>query len=164
MWIRINYGHGDYYKMEINFKKVKGNQFFSILPEDWRSEIEPLWDKYKVDTGVYILKDNKKTIAGGLVFSTCSPDMLNREEEFQKWISQGYLYIGFLWVDEAYRGKSLGSMWLNELKNRNKHQKYWLTVEEESLVLFYQKNGFILVKELQKGENKEWLLTYSPSY
>ncbi len=148
--------------MELSFREISAKTFFPVLPESWQENIVPYWDQYKHNTKIYGLFDGLKFMAGGIVFSTCSPDMWYNPEEAQTWLDQGYLYIGFLWVSEQYRGKRLGSAWLNFLKKDSPEQKYWLTVEEEDLIQFYKKHHFNLIKSLQNGEDTDWLLVYEP--
>ncbi|MFZ2285285.1 MAG: hypothetical protein WAV86_15570, partial [Lutibacter sp.] len=73
----------------------------------------------------------------------------------------GYLYIGFIWVPLEKRNRNLASQWLTLLKNQDPTQKYWLTIEEEWLKHFYEKNGFVLIEESDDDENKEWLYLFS---
>ena len=70
--------------------------FFKILPKDWQEGIVPFWENYKETTKGYLLIDKNEIIAGGLVFSTCPPDMLYHKDEAEKWIKKGYLYVGFI--------------------------------------------------------------------
>ena len=75
--------------------------------------------------------------------------------------SEGYLYIGFIWVPEHNRNRQLASQWLTLLKNQDPNQKYWLTIEEQPLKYFYEKNGFKLIKESNDEDDKEWLYVFS---
>jgi len=146
------------------FQKTSDHQqFFSLLPEDWRSEISENWNSFADKASIYLLRDQGQIKAGGIVFSICPPDMYYDKKEAQKWFDSGYLYIGFLWVPEEFRGNNLGSAWIQALKEAFPTQKFWLSIEEEKLRYFYVKNGFQLVKSLQNGPNKEWLLTYEPA-
>lgn len=148
--------------MELIFKEISAETFFPILSESWQENIVPYWDQYKGNANIYGLFDGANLMAGGIVFSTCSPDMFYNPEEARNWLDKGYLYIGFLWVPEAYRGKKLGSEWLYLLIQRFPEQKFWLTVEEEDLIQFYKKNRFKLIKSLKNGEDTDWLLVYEP--
>jgi ribosomal protein S18 acetylase RimI-like enzyme len=145
------------------FKTSDHEQFFSLLPEDWRSGISDSWNSFANRASIYLLRDQDQIKAGGIVFSVCPPDMYYDKKEAQKWLDSGYLYIGFLWVPEEFRGHNFGSIWLQSLKEAHPSQKFWLSIEEENLRFFYIKNGFQLVKSLQNGPNKEWLLTYEPA-
>lgn len=148
--------------MDLTFKEISAKTFFPLLPEIWQENIVPYWDQYKQNAKIYGLFEGAALMAGGIVFSTCSPDMRYNPAEAQTWLDQGYLYIGFLWVPEVYRGKRLGSAWLKLLMQDFPEQKYWLTVEEEELIQFYQKNHFNLIKSLKNGEDRDWLLVYEP--
>lgn len=149
--------------METTLRPLQGipNEFFDILPEDWRCLIAPYWERYSPTSTIYILEKEKEVLAGGIVFGSSSPDMTTFEKAHGKvYFKLGYLYIGFLWVVPEHRGKALGSEWLSLLKKRNKKQSYWLTIEEERLKTFYKKNGFECVAESVLTSNKEWLLIY----
>ncbi|MGV8947555.1 MAG: hypothetical protein ACOH1N_14095 [Lutibacter sp.] len=151
--------------MNIRFSNATKNpeQFFNILPEDWQVLIVPFWDNYKNTAKIYILKEDNEVVAGGLVFSKSLPDMSDFERSLQYLFSEGYLYIGFIWVPTHKRNQQLASRWLTLLKNKNPKQKYWLTIEEEWLKYFYEKNGFKLIKESKENDDKEWLYTYEPA-
>lgn len=136
-------------------------RFFSILPQDWQSGIVPFWFSYKHDTSIYVLKDKDIIVGGGLLFSTCPPDLLNYEREAQKWFDKGYSYIGFLWISENYRNQQLGSYWIKALKKTLINHKLWLIIEDERLHDFYKRNGFILEKKIQVNGYPEWLYVYN---
>ena len=136
-------------------------QFFNMLPEDWQVLIVPYWESYKDVAKIYVLKENEEVVAGGLVFSKSLPDMSDFERAQQHFFKEGYLYIGFIWVPLDKRNKNLASQWLTLLKNLDPTQKYWLTIEEEWLKHFYEKNGFVLIEESDDAADKEWLYVYS---
>jgi len=149
--------------MDIQFRPTNETVFFNLLPLDWKDSIAPFWDDYKTNSTIYGLYFNNKIIAGGIVFNTCSPDMLYNETEAERWFNENYLYIGFIWVMEEYRNQKLGSKWLRALCEQFPTQRFWLTVEDENLIQFYIKNGFKLIKSLKNGNDDEWLLTYQPT-
>ena len=136
-------------------------QFFNLLPDDWKPFIVPYWEDYKDAAKIYVLKENEETVAGGLVFSTSLPDMSDFERSQQHLFAEGYLYLGFIWVPLDKRNRQLASQWLTLLKNQDPTQKYWLTIEEAWLKHFYEKNGFVLIEESNDADNKEWLYTFS---
>ena len=146
----------------VQFSKLKSNpnQFFDILPEDWQDEIVPFWDDYKNTASIYVIKEDSHVIAGGILFSTCSPDITYFKKEAQTWFENGFLYIGFLWVSEDKRNNNLGSFWLDELKKQLPNQKLWLLIEEERLHSFYLKNDFNLDKTIKNNDHLEWLYTF----
>jgi len=145
-----------------NFKiyNEQSNSFFKILPLDWQDGIVPYWKTSKKTTKIYVLEDNNEILAGGLVFSECPPEMEFFKIEAQEWFEKGYLYIGFLWVPEKFRNQNLGTLWLNALKQLDKNQKYWLTIEEDNLRYFYEKNEFRYCKTIQNETIKEQLLFF----
>lgn len=149
--------------MQVNLRSAQDtpNDFFTILPEDWRCLIAPYWEGYKATSTIYVMENHKEVIAGGIVFASSSPDMTHFEKTHGKvYFDLGYLYIGFLWVAPEYRGKEMGSKWLSLLKEQNKNRSYWLTIEEENLKAFYKKNGFECVAESDSTTAKEWLMVY----
>ena len=148
--------------MEYIFKQSNNQDFFQLLPTDWKNSILPFWDNYVDNSSIYLLFDNDKIIAGGIVFHSCSPDMMYNELEAKKWFDNDYLYLGFIWVVEEYRNKKIGSKWLQALMKKFPTQKFWLTIDEQNLAFFYTKNGFKLIKSLKNGNDDEWLLTYKP--
>jgi ribosomal protein S18 acetylase RimI-like enzyme len=148
--------------MEYIFKQSNNQDFFQLLPTDWKNSILPFWDNYVNNSSIYLLFDNDKIIAGGIVFHSCSPDMMYNELEAKKWFDNDYLYLGFIWVVEEYRNKKIGSKWLQALMKKFPTKKFWLTIDEENLAFFYIKNGFKLIKSLKNGDDTEWLLSFNP--
>jgi len=132
--------------------------FFDILPTDWRTEIEPFWPEYKKTSQIYGLDEEGEIIAGGIVFSSVSPDTKGYGEIAQKWLDQGYLYMGFIYVQEDRRGEGLGTLWINKVKQQDSQQKYWLAIDEYGLSNFYRKLGFSVVEEVRNGADPEWIL------
>ena len=149
--------------MELINLGLEGGSFFKILPEDWKDVIESVWDDYKKNANIYVFKNALDITAGGIVFRTAPPNMTDFEiGEWQKYVTANFHYIGFLFVDPKYRGKSLGSEWLTALKDQFPDQSYWLTIEEEGLRSFYEKNGFKCVSQSMDNDNPEWIFTYAP--
>lgn len=148
--------------MENNLVILESNpqEFFKILPPDWQEAIVPLWNDYKSSAKIYVFKENRFIIAGGIVFSTCPPDMTSHSKEAQKWFDKGYLYIGFLFVNELYRHQRLGSLWIQCLKELMPNQNFWLVIEDENLGYFYERQGFTKEKSIVTDYNTEWLYTY----
>lgn len=132
--------------------------YFEILPADWREEIEPHWKALKEYTRIFTLEGNGMVYGGGLLFNQVSPDTEAYRGEAQLWFDKGYWYIGFLFVPEEFRNLKLGSLWLARILGYFPQQKFWLTVEEENLIKFYEKNGFKLEKSIELPGIKEWLL------
>lgn len=146
--------------MNYSFEEIsrQAKAFFDILPQDWQDSIVPFWPEYQTNSQIWVIKQHEIIIGGGIVFSTVSPDTKMYEQLAQNWFDKGYLYLGFLWIDENYRNQKLGTLWLNELFRQNTNQKYWLTVEEEELISFYTKNQFQLIQKIELPQIKEWLL------
>jgi GNAT superfamily N-acetyltransferase len=135
--------------------------FFNIIPDDWKESIMPFWAEYKDSTHIFVLEESNEILGGGLVFSKVSPDTLYYRDEAQKWFDAGFLYLAYIWVDEKHRGKKLGSVWLQNIHNYYKHQKFWLAIEDFALVNFYKPNGYQLIKEIKSHESSEWIMARS---
>jgi GNAT superfamily N-acetyltransferase len=132
--------------------------FFSILPPDWQREIAPVWESYKASAKIKTLTLGNEVVGGGILFSTVSPDTTQYKEEALHWFGLGYIYIGFLFIDEKHRGKHYGSLWLQEVEKTTQHNKFWLTIDDYELVKFYEPNGFQLVKKISLPDWDEWVL------
>lgn len=150
--------------MNNTFSCIKNSpeQFFTILPLDWQNVIVAQWDNFKKTSSIYVFKENNKVIAGGIVFEKSHPNMNDFEKQHQKLYDEGYFYLGFIWVIPEKRNQQLASKWLTKLKEETKNQKYWLTIEEESLKYFYKKNGFELIAESEDFNYKEWIFIFNP--
>ena len=104
--------------MEFINYTTKAHAFFEMLPSDWQDTIVPFWNDLKSTTQLFVLYENETIIAGGLVFSKCPPDLFYYEKEANKWFEKGYLYLGFIFVDEKQRNRNLGSFWLENIKKK----------------------------------------------
>lgn len=145
--------------MRCQFKETSSQpeRFFNILPEDWQVSIVPFWPAYQQNSRIFTLETDTAVLGGGIVFGSVSPDTKIYSKEAQNWFKRGYLYIGFLWIDENFRGKNLGSMWLKALDRHFPDQKFWLAIEEERLAAFYEKNGFRFAKKIETQAGNEWI-------
>ena len=150
--------------MDLKFSNVNKTpqKFFDILPLDWQEIVVSQWEKYKSTASIYVFKELEELIAGGIVFKKGHPNMTAFEESHNYLYDENYFYIGFVWVIPEKRNQQLASKWLVKLKEENKKQKYWLTIEEESLTYFYKKNGFKLIAESKNVISKEWIFTFKP--
>ncbi len=141
------------------FRELKNNpqQFFEILPQDWQDEIIPFWDDYKSAAKIYIIEDHLTIIGGGIAFYKSPPGFEYFETEAKALFDDGYLYLGFIWIQEDHRNRNLGTFWLNRLKAENRQHRYFLLTEEDHLQHFYEKNGFYRVKSVLNQDYIEWL-------
>ncbi|WP_053975684.1 GNAT family N-acetyltransferase [Mangrovimonas xylaniphaga] len=128
--------------MELLDYTYKANLFFEKLPEDWQEAIVPFWETIKETTTLYVIKNNNEIMVGGLVFKQCPPDLLYYKEGAENWFSNGYLYLGFIYTIEAFRGQKLGSDWLRLVRENYPQNGFWLAIEDETLHSFYRTNGF----------------------
>lgn len=136
----------------------QAQRFFNILPPDWQESIIPFWPSYQNNARIFVLEKSVEVIGGGIVFSTVSPDTMPYQDEAQKWVDIGYLYIGFLWIDEKYRDQKLGSRWIQEVLKTFPQQAFWLTIDDLKLLPFYERNGFKLIKMVELESHNEWVL------
>jgi GNAT superfamily N-acetyltransferase len=134
-------------------------RFFEILPSDWSAEIAPFWDAYATNTRIFGVLENDLVVAGAIVFSTVSPDTQGYAKEAQSWFDKGYLYIAFLFVSSDYRGKGLGSFWVEELRKAMPAQSFWLAIDDPELTNFYEPLGFNIQQEVLNDGTPEWILT-----
>jgi GNAT superfamily N-acetyltransferase len=141
--------------MEIKNYTDKAQSFFKMLPKDWQENIIPFWDELKASTQVYVLMDNGALVAGGLLFSKCPPDMLYYKKEADKWFKKGYIYLGFIYVDETKRNQNLGSLWLDKVKELYPNNGFWLSIEDEKLHKFYTRNQFEKIATVKNQDSLE---------
>ena len=136
--------------------------FFEMLPQDWQEHIVPYWENLKVTSQLFVLVENGKVLAGGLVFSKCPPDMMYYESEANTWFKKGYLYLGYIFVDEAQRNRKLGSLWLDKIKEVFPTNGLWLSIEDVNLHKFYIKNGFRKTATVLNEGHKESIYAFKP--
>jgi len=149
--------------MEFKNYTAKAHLFFKMLPSDWKDTIVPFWNDLKSTTQLFVLIENETIIAGGLVFSKCPPDLMYYENEANIWFEKGYLYLGFIFVDEQQRNRSLGSLWLDNIKKQYSKTGFWLAIEDENLHKFYDKNGFEKVATIKnKDLQEESIYAFTP--
>lgn len=141
--------------MEFKNYTAKAHVFFEMLPSDWKDNIVPFWDDLKSTTQLFVLIENETIIAGGLVFSKCPPDLMYYKKKANKWFEKGYLYLGFIFVDERQRNRSLGSLWLENIKKQYPKTGFWLAIEDENLHKFYYKNDFEKVETIKNIDLQE---------
>jgi L-amino acid N-acyltransferase YncA len=133
----------------------KAHLFFDMLPKDWQETIVPFWEELRLTTQLYVIVEDNIIVAGGLVFSKCPPDMMYYENEANTWFEKGYLYLGFIYVDETKRNRNLGSLWLDSVKKECPKNGFWLAIEDENLHKFYIKNGFEKVATIKNLDLQE---------
>jgi hypothetical protein len=146
--------------MKLLFEECKNAEaFFKMLPSDWKQSIVPYWSSYKDSSTIYTITLGGKIVAGGIVLKKLPPEASQLDSNYKYLFEKGYQYIGFLFVKPEMRKHHLGSEWLTLLKKATSKQRFWLTIEEESLKYFYEKNGFAVVDE-SESEPKEWVMVY----
>lgn len=132
--------------------------FFDILPDDWAIEIEPIWEAYADHSEVYVLTETSQVVGGGILFSAPAPDVKETQQITQQWFDKGYKYIAYFYIAESRRGEGLGQEWLHKLMKAHPDQPLFLTIEEYSLVQFYEKSHFKVVQEIDTKFGTEWLM------
>ncbi len=133
--------------------------FFQLLPEEWRVEIAPVWPNYEDSSRIFCVKEANEVLAGGIVFGSVSPDTQGYATIAQAWFDKGYLYFGFLFVSPDHRGKGLGRFWMEELRKAVPNQHFWLAIEDADLVKFYEPHGFTVRQEVDNEGTKERILS-----
>ena len=138
-------------------------RFFATLPPDWQGDIVPRWPSYRGAARVFTFEGaDDEVLGGGIVFDRVSPDTEAYRGVAEAWFAQGHRYVGFLWIAEHQRGRSLGSRWLAALRTLFPEQPFWLSVEDEGLVPFYERNGFRRAGTVQGPGGPEWILASGP--
>ena len=158
------------------------SEFVAMLPDDWSEELEWWMSLHSGEPDLYgVYYDSgsneenirleagrigeedlqeARLIGGGAVFKESNPpESHSFEKECRRRLAAGQPYIGFLWVSPGFRGLGVGQFWLGELIELNPATCYWLTVEDPSLIEFYEKSGFKLFKKFKGEEGPEWLLS-----
>ena len=149
--------------MEFKNFTSKAHLFFETLPIDWQEIIIPFWKEFKQSIQIYVLVEDNVIVAGGLVFSKCPPDMMYYESEANNWFNKGYLYLGFIYVDETKRNRNLGSLWLDCIKKEYPKNGFWLAIEDENLHKFYTRNEFEKVDAVKNAElSEESIYIFNP--
>lgn len=133
--------------------------FFRILNEEWSEEINDLWPDYVDSSHVFVLTNEEKVVAGGIVFSKPTPDTFEYFDRAQKWFDLGYRYIGFVYVEPKERNQKLGTIWMNKIIEHLHPIPCWLAVDDPDLLNFYIKLGFKVAEEIIPSSGvKEWIM------
>jgi GNAT superfamily N-acetyltransferase len=149
--------------MEVENYTARAHLFFHMMPNDWQATIVPFWEDLKTTTQLFVLIEHDSIVAGGFVFSKCPSDMMYYENEAKEWFKKGYLYLGFIFVDETKRNRNLGSLWLDNIKKLYPNTGFWLAIEEENLHKFYDRNGFEKVATIKNGDfHEESIYAFRP--
>ena len=133
--------------------------FWNILPDDWRQEIEPVWQDYGSTASVYGLITDNELCAGLICFTTVSPDTGAYAALAQSWFDRGYYYLGFLYVPDDRRNRGYGSTLMRELFKHTPQKDYWLSIEEYSLRRYYEKLSFKYKGEIHGESGPEWIMS-----
>lgn len=136
--------------------------FFEILPIEWQQDITDQWLEIESYLRVFIIENENGPQAGGLVFDQMPPDMRLHTHACQQWVDKGFFYLGYIWVNESYRSRKLGSQWISYLRNHYPGQNFWLSIEDIELLPFYEKNGFFVADVLHTPAGMEWVLVDGP--
>ena len=148
--------------MKLENHTTNPSLFFDMLPKDWQEYIVPFWESLKTTSQLFVLVENNNVVAGGLVFSKCPPDMMYYEKEANNWFKKGYLYLGYIFVDETQRNRKLGSLWLDKIKETFPKSGLWLSIEDVNLHKFYIKNGFRKTATIVNEGHKESIYAFEP--
>jgi GNAT superfamily N-acetyltransferase len=151
---------------DVCFTSLEGNPdtFFAILPKDWSDEIKPYWNSYKDTSTIYVVKQNKAIFGGGILFNKPSPDMydynFDTKTKMQSWFDKGFGYFAYFYILPEYRNKGLGHFWINQLLKLHKSKGLFLSIEDKSLIAFYEKAGFKISDEIDFEGGREWVMVW----
>ncbi|MCL5244556.1 GNAT family N-acetyltransferase [Cellulophaga sp. 20_2_10] len=134
--------------------------FFNLLPKDWADGLVPHWNLLRNNATVFVLKNDAEICAGGIIFSSITPEMDSCKQEALYYFSKNYLYVGYVWVPENKRKQNYGSQWFKELFRADKNKHYWLVTEDKMLRKFYKKIGFVYKKTIHFNGGQEELFYY----
>lgn len=134
--------------------------FIPLLPDEWKEEFLILWPEYIESGQLYGYYEDNHLKAAGVVFSKASTDLITYQKIAETLFLEGYLYLGFICVEKNEKGKGLGSKWIKHLIQNFPNNSFWLAVEQDKLVSFYQKNGFSVYCEIETESGTEWVMTY----
>jgi GNAT superfamily N-acetyltransferase len=149
--------------MKLKNYNTKASSFFAMLPKEWQDAILPYWESVKSTTQLYVLVDKGEITVGGLVFHQCPPDMIFYQDKASYWFDNGFLYLGFIYVEPSRRQQNLGSKWIDLIKSLYPKQGFWLSIEDEKLDKFYTKNNFEKLETVKNALNeKETIYVYKP--
>lgn len=129
---------------------------FSLYPNDWQEALLPVWPDYAGAAEVFALLKEDQIATLGIVFHESAPEMEAFAETATLLFREGNPYIGFIYTLPNYRGRGFASLWLKKLRESSPGKSFWLTVEDPSLISFYQGHGFHLHGKSDIME--EWLL------
>ncbi|MFT7268353.1 MAG: hypothetical protein ACI905_000556 [Roseivirga sp.] len=108
------------------------------------------------------LEINNCFIGGGLIFTDytleddCYPYLA------QSYFNQVFIYIGYVGIEERYRGLNRGSFWFSEIHKKYPNDGIWLSIMEPSLGALCEKNGFSFDQEIELAHGLEWVYCRKP--
>lgn len=143
----------------ISFKELNHlpHLFFNLLPYEWKETLVPYWPQYTSSATILGTYVNQRLVGGGIIFKQPTLETVNYPMA-ETYFNFGCPYIGYLWVSEPFRHLGLGSAWLDEVAQRHQKTGTWLSIEENQLLDFYQRNGYQLDHHLVNADTEEWIL------
>jgi len=155
----VSAGSSELTTSQLTFKEVKDlDAIMHLLPSDWQTELRELWDDYRESSNIYGMYENDTIKACGIAFGKPTPDTFSYMDSAQHYFDRGIKYLGFICVDDKCRGKGYGSKWISAMLTFDCYQRYWLAVDDPSLVKFYEKNHFSISQEIQGADGTEWVM------
>lgn len=124
--------------------------FFQQLPPEWQTSLVTDWPQYSSSSRVLGLQIGLQIVGGGIIFTRPTPETEEYGPLTDRLFEAGWYYIGYLWVNPDWRGRQLASKWLDTVRNELPNQYFWLAIDDQALLAFYEKNGF---HTLLAGEN-----------
>ncbi|MFS4417246.1 GNAT family N-acetyltransferase [Maribacter sp. 2307ULW6-5] len=137
--------------------------WWAALPPDWQGGLTAFLQQAGTEPVCLVLEQAGQCRVAGMVCSGLPADLLPFAEQLGAYGRHGQRYVGYLFALPPFRGQGWAGQWLRLVCRRYPGETLWLTVEEEALVAFYQRNGFRFIQTLEHKGSKEWLLAKPPT-
>lgn len=138
--------------------------FFDILPNDWQAAIQSFHDQIGESIKVVAIDFEDRVVGGGLLFSAQTSETDSYPKIAEYYFGRGYFYIGYLWVEEPFRGKQLGALWLHSVAEMFPENAFWLSIDDFGLAKFYERNGFTFASEVIYDGGLDRVYTKEPKF
>lgn len=132
--------------------------FLSVLPQDWKVELERTMLTYRGEWFLVLISFDKKVIGGGMLFKSLTEDVMMYQNVVKSLVEKGLQYIAYVWIDPEHRGFKLGNKWLDYVQKNIEARGFWLSIEDKGLVGFYEASGFRILKQVVGPNGLEWIM------
>lgn len=129
-----------------SYTKSQKDTFIKMVSEQWGENYGEIEQKFypKLYLGIV----DQKTITGAALFTKALPESNEIIETAKNHNLHNKPYLGYFVVDNALRGKGVGSEFLNRLQKIISPLIFWLVIEDLKLQQFYEKNGLKLIETI----------------